>query len=76
MQNNGSQIVQGQAGWRAAKNAFEPTTWMFRLVLVQPGLSLAKLKKANAGAVLRPLLASATDYAQTSGAVLDVWCSN
>ncbi len=75
MQNNGSHIVQGQAGWQAAKSAFEPTTWTFRLVLVQPGLSLAKLK-TNAGAVLRPLLASAADYSQTSGAVMDVWCSN
>jgi superfamily II DNA or RNA helicase len=76
MQNSGSQVVQGAAaGWQAAKNAFEPTEWTFRLALVQPGLSLAKLK-TNAGAVLRPLLASAADYAQTSGAVLDVWCSN
>ncbi len=75
MQNNGSQIVQGTvADWQAAKNAFEPTRWTFRLILVQPGLSLAKLK-TNAGTVLRPLLASAVDYAQMSGAVLDVWCS-
>ncbi len=76
LQNNQARIVQGTAAkWQTANTKFEPTTWKFRLVLVQPGLSVAKLK-TNAGAILRPLLASAADYAQSSDATLEVWCSS
>ena len=76
LQSNKATLVQGTINdWQQTKAAFEPAIWKFRLVLVQPGLSLAKLK-TSAGAVLRPLLASATDYAQSSDTTLDVWCSN
>jgi superfamily II DNA or RNA helicase len=76
LQNRQARIVHGtSAQWQTAKTKFEPTTWNFRLVLVQPGLSLSKLK-TNAGAILRPLLASAADYVQTSGAALEIWCSS
>jgi len=74
--SNKATLLQGTINdWQQTKTAFEPAIWKFRLVLVQPGLSLAKLK-TSAGAVLRPLLASAVDYAQSSDAAFDVWCSN
>jgi len=75
LQNGPARIVHGtSAKWQIMKNKFEPTTWRFRLVLVQPGLSFAKFK-TNAGASLRPLIASAADYTQTSDAAMEVWCS-
>ncbi len=76
LQNNQATLAQGTgSGWQKTKTEFEPAAWKFRLVLVQPGLSLSKLK-TNAGAILRPLLASAVDYAQSSDTTLDIWCSN
>ena len=76
LHNSQATLVQGTLSeWQKVRTKFQPTAWRFRLVLVQPGLSLSKLRR-NAGGMLRPLLASAIDYAQTSDTTLDVWCSN
>lgn len=55
---------------------FEPTFWTFEVVLVQPGLSLTKLKSPKAGAVLRPLIACAQDYVRGNGAELSIMCES
>jgi superfamily II DNA or RNA helicase len=54
---------------------FVAPLWAFEVVLVQPGLSAAKVQKDGAGKRVRAMLACAEDYIRGCGGSLKVVCS-
>lgn len=74
IEQNGSRLIAGSLRNLTSLSAdFEPTLWKFAIVLVQPGLSSAKLRTSN-GSILRPLIACAQDYVRGTGAEFSIMC--
>lgn len=67
----GSPVLQGSIG-KGLVSRYQINQWAYKIVVVQPGLSV---KKVLASEKLAPLVSSLCDYVQPSNADLEIWAS-